>query len=99
MAHIEIYSTPLCPYCWQARWLLHRKKVAVTKIPIRMYLGVKLPTRAYRQMVERSGGDRTVPQIFVNGQYLGTEEQLAQLEAAGQLDAILAGNLPPPSPR
>jgi len=71
----------------------------VTKIPIRMYLGVKLPTRAYRQMVERSGGDRTVPQIFVNGQYLGTEEQLAQLEAAGQLDAILAGNLPPPSPR
>jgi len=64
-----------------------------------MYLGVKLPTLAYRQMVERSGGDRTVPQIFVDGQYLGTEEQLAQLEATGQIDEILAGKHPPPASR
>ncbi len=96
MPRIEMYSSPLCPYCWQARWLLRRKGVEVVKIPIRMYFGVKLPTLAYRQMVERSGGDTTVPQIFVDGAYLGTEEHLAQLDAAGELDGILAGDRPPP---
>lgn len=99
MPRIEIYSSPLCPFCWQARWLLRRKGVEVHKIPIRMYLGVKLPTRAFREMVERSGGDTTVPQIFVDGVYLGTEEHLARLEAAGQLNGILSGQRPVPAPK
>ncbi|MBT3344745.1 MAG: glutaredoxin 3 [Gemmatimonadetes bacterium] len=98
MTRIEIYSSPFCPFCWQARWLLHRKGVKAVKIPIRMYLGIKLPTRNLRQMVERSGGDHTVPQIFVDGKYLGTEEHLEQLEASGQLDDILQGRRPAPDP-
>lgn len=96
MAHVEVCSSPFCPYCWQARLLLYRKGVKIDKIPIRMYLGVKLPTRALKQMVARSGGDPTVPQIFVDGHYLGTDEDLVLLEKAGQLDDILAGRRPPP---
>ncbi len=98
MTQIEIYSSPFCPFCWQARWRLHRKGAKAVKIPIRMYLGIKLPTRNLRRMIERSGGDSTVPQIFVDGRYLGTEENLERLDRAGQLDAILQGRLPPPDP-
>ena len=50
-----------------------------------MILGWKPPTRAYRGMVERSGGCTTVPQVFVDGEHLGDEEVLQSLAESGQL--------------
>ena len=45
--------------------------------------------RNYKEMVERSGGQTTVPQIFVDGEYLGDEETMVALEKRGELDAAL----------
>ena len=50
-----------------------------------MILGWKPPTRAYREMVERSGGCTTVPQVFVDGEHLGDEEVPQSLAESGQL--------------
>jgi glutaredoxin 3 len=91
---VEVYTSPWCPYCWAVRRLLHRKGVTYTRIPIRMYLGVKLPTRNFRRMVERTGGDTTIPQIFVDGQYLGTDDTLFELEREGRLEERLGGGKP-----
>ena len=96
MPRIEVYSSPWCPFCWQARRLLASKGVDYVKIPIRMYLGIKLPTARYRHMVAATGGDGTIPQIFVDGRYLGTEETLDALDREGRLDDILAGRAPVP---
>lgn len=54
-----------------------------------LILGWKPPTRNYKEMVERSGGQTTVPQIFVDGEYLGDEETLQALEQRGELEAAL----------
>jgi glutaredoxin 3 len=94
LAHVEIYSSPWCPYCWLARWLLKRKGVAYQIRPIRFYLGIKLPTRNFRDMVERTDGDSTIPQIFVDGRYLGTDDTLQELESLGRLDDALRGGSP-----
>lgn len=96
MPRVEIYSSPFCPYCWRALLLLRRKGVACEKIPIRYFIGVRLPTRRFREMVARTGGDVTIPQIFVGGQYLGTDDDLSALDRAGRLDDILAGRSPVP---
>ncbi len=76
--------------------LLHSKGVAFTKIPIRMYLGIKLPTANLRTMTQRSGGDATIPQIFVDGRYLGTDDTLVDLDRQGRLADILSGKAPIP---
>ncbi len=76
--------------------LLRRKGVEFTKIPIRMYLGLKLPTANLRMMTQRSGGDATIPQIFVDGHYLGTDDTLEDLDRQGRLEDILRGKTPVP---
>jgi len=52
-------------------------------------MGWKPPVKNYKEMVERKGGQTTVPQIFVDGEYLGDEETMAALEKRGELDAAL----------
>ena len=42
------------------------------------------------EMLERSGGASTVPQIFIDGQHVGGSDDLAALDRAGKLDALLA---------
>lgn len=96
MPKVEIYSSPFCPFCWSARSILRRKGIDFEIRPIRFYLGVKLPTRTYRDMIARTGGDGTIPQIFVDGRYLGTDDTLEELDREGRLDDILTGRLPPP---
>lgn len=89
MAHIEIYTTPFCPYCQRAKALLTRKSVPFEEIDVMM-----APMRR-TEMERRAGGARTVPQIFVDGTHVGDSDRLMALEKAGELDAILG---PAPSP-
>lgn len=89
MAHIEIYLSRLCIYCWQARRILDAQGVSYQIKGVPMILGWKPPTRTYREMVERSGGCTTVPQIFVDGVHLGDEEALQSLDRQGQLQSAL----------
>ena len=83
MVEVEIYTTPLCPYCWRAKRLLEQKGVSFIEID----LWQQSARRA--EMVERAGGRRTVPQIFINGRGIGGSEELAALEARGELDRLL----------
>lgn len=84
MAKVEIYTKAWCPYCSRAMKLLASKGVEPTEYDIT--LGG--PQRA--EMIDRAHGRTTVPQIFIDGQHVGGSDDLAELERAGRLDAMLA---------
>jgi glutaredoxin 3 len=83
MAEVEIYTTPLCPYCWRAKRLLKKKSVPFAEIDLWAH-----PERR-TEMALRADGRTTVPQIFVDGRPLGGSDDLAALETRGELDALL----------
>jgi glutaredoxin 3 len=78
MRQIEIYSTQQCPYCVRARALLNEKGLAYREIDVSGDQGLM------RHMIRRSG-QRTVPQIFIDGEPVGGYQQLSQLAAKGGL--------------
>ena len=82
MAKFEIYTTPWCGYGARAKALLERKGAAYQETDV-MEDAVKRT-----EMRERSKRS-TVPQIFINGQHIGGSDELAALEQAGRLDALL----------
>lgn len=83
MARIEIYTTPWCGYCARAKALLERKGATFEETDVMEDAGRR------GEMRERSRRT-TVPQIFINGQHIGGSDELAALEQAGKLDALLA---------
>jgi len=83
MAKVEIYTTPFCGYCARAKGLLESKGVAYEEMDVMM------DDKKRSEMRERAKRS-TVPQIFINGQYIGGSDELAALERAGKLDALLA---------
>lgn len=84
MPKVEIYTKFLCPYCTRAKKMLAGKGVNFDEHDISM----GGPLRA--EMLERSGGKQTVPQIFIDGRHIGGSDDLAALDRAGQLDPLLA---------
>jgi glutaredoxin 3 len=78
-----MYSTGWCPYCDRARGLLQRKGVAFTEIK------VDEDTTSRDLMLKRSGGRRTVPQIFIGDRHVGGFDDLYALDKAGELDKLL----------
>ncbi len=83
MPDIEIYTTVVCPYCVRAKALLTRKGVAFREIDVSHDETVR------QTMMERAGGRRTVPQIFINGRHIGGCDDLYALDRAGKLDPLL----------
>ncbi|MFA6125043.1 MAG: glutaredoxin 3 [Sphingomonas sp.] len=83
MPKIEIYTKAFCPYCSRAMKLLASKGVTPEEYDITM----GGPKRA--EMLERANGGTTVPQIFIDGRHIGGSDNLAALERAGELDALL----------
>lgn len=83
MTDIEIYSTAICPYCIAAKRLLEAKGLSWREIRIDM------DRAALGSMLERSGGRRTVPQIFINGKYVGGFDELAKADHDGTLARLL----------
>jgi len=83
MSKVEVYSTTYCPYCVRAKQLLDAKDIDYTEID------VTGDDAARMNLVEKSGGRKTVPQIFINGQSIGGYDDLRALEDAGKLDAML----------
>lgn len=83
MAQVEIYTTMWCPYCARAKRLLGEKGVAFTEYDLD-------ETPAKRaEMVQRSGGGRTVPQIFIDDRLIGGCDDLYALDKKGGLDPLL----------
>nr|WP_111895098.1 glutaredoxin 3 [Acinetobacter sp. MB5] len=84
MAEVVIYSTTVCPYCVRAKQLLTRKGVAFKEIN----LSNEAP-EVRIELMQRTN-HRTVPQIFINDQFIGGFDQLYALEREGKLDPLLA---------
>jgi glutaredoxin 3 len=80
---IVMYSTAWCGYCQRARNLLERKAVAFREIK------VDEDPKDRETMLARSGGRRTVPQIFIGDRHVGGYDDLAALDRAGELDKLL----------
>lgn len=80
---IVMYSTAFCGYCQRARNLLERKGAPVREIKIDEDMAER------DVMLKRSGGRRTVPQIFIGDLHVGGYDELAALDRAGQLDPLL----------
>ena len=84
MVKVLMYCTAVCPYCDRAERLLKRKGVGeIEKVRVDLQPGLRVA------MMEDTGR-RTVPQIYINGIHIGGYDDLASLDQAGGLDAILS---------
>jgi glutaredoxin 3 len=86
MPDIEIYTWGHCPYCTRAKALLDAKGAAYTEHDI---TGDE-PARE-KMAAERTGGRKSVPQIFIGGRHIGGCDDLYALDRARELDALLKG--------
>ena len=86
MARVLMYSTAVCPFCVYAEQLLRRKGIQEIE-EVRVDLQPELRVT----MMEKTGR-RTVPQIYINDQYVGGYDDLASLDHAGKLDGLLAAS-------
>ncbi|NUP08769.1 MAG: glutaredoxin 3 [Polyangiaceae bacterium] len=90
-AEVVIYVTTYCPYCVRAKALLSKKDVP--------YQEVNVEERPdLRSWIAQKSGQRTVPQIFVNGRPLGGFSDIAALDQRGQLDPLLSRARTPEDP-
>jgi glutaredoxin 3 len=85
MARVTLYTTRFCPYCTMAKRLLAAKGVAFEEIDV----GGNLALR--QEMTSKANGRRSVPQIWIGETHVGGCSELCQLDAIGELDALLAG--------
>ena len=85
MSKVTIYTRAFCPYCSRAVSLLEKKGAEFTEIDA----GMDPDKRA--EMIQRSNGGRTYPQIFIGEQHIGGCDEMMAMDRAGKLDPLLAG--------
>lgn len=83
MPQIEIYTKKDCPFCHKAKELLREKGQEFIEIDVE-----KNPDKL-REMLERSRGRKTVPEIFIDGELVGGFDELRDLANSGRLDQLL----------
>ena len=83
MQKVTIYSTMFCPFCWRAKRLLELRGVSYQEIDI-MENPIRRP-----EMVRLSGGQSTVPQIFIGEKHIGGSDELVVLDRDGELGLML----------
>ena len=83
MANVEIYTWQRCPYCIRAKALLDSKGVKYTEYKL------DGDEAARDKMAERTGGPRSVPQIFIDDKHYGGCDDIHALDAKGELDPLL----------
>jgi len=83
MAVVEIYSKTYCPFCVRAKALLDQKSVSYQEIEIDKNPELR------PQMIARSNGSSTVPQIFINDVHIGGCDDLFELNYNAQLAPLL----------
>lgn len=84
MTKVEIYTKDYCPYCKSAKALLNRRGIKFTEYD------VLVDAEKYEEMLRRSKGGRTVPQIFFDDVLIGGSDDLHSLDRSGQLAILLA---------
>jgi glutaredoxin 3 len=83
-ATVEIYTWRTCPFCIRAKALLKDKGVTFTEYAI------DGDEAARDKMAERSGGRRSVPQVFINDHHVGGCDDIHALDRKGELEPLLA---------
>ena len=83
MKNVEIYTGPFCAYCDRAKALLNKKRVSFKEI------NLASDPNKMDEMIKKTNGMQTVPQIFVNGQHIGGNVELQTLENEGKLNSLL----------
>jgi len=83
MAKVEIYYWTTCPYCTRARALLNAKGIEYTGHDITGDEGARA------KMIERTGGPKSVPQIFINDIHIGGCDDLHAMDRKGDLDILI----------
>ncbi len=86
LADVEIYTKSTCPYCIRAKKMLDMKGVQYREYE------VAGDQAKLNEMIERSGGRSTVPQIFVDGRHIGGCDDLFSLEMDGKLADLLTSS-------
>ena len=85
MAKIEVYTTNICPYCDRAKQLLRKHNLSFEEINVSSNILKR------EEMLKRSNGRQTVPQIFINNQHIGGSDDLYALDKAGRLLSMITG--------
>lgn len=84
MAKVTVYTKIMCPFCVRAMSLLNEKGVEIEEI------AAGYDREKKQEMIERSGGRATFPQIFIGDRHIGGCDELMALERSGKLDPLLA---------
>jgi glutaredoxin 3 len=83
MAEVIIYTTNYCPYCTKVKQLFRNKGVEFSEIDLTNDETGRLV------LIEKAGGRKTVPQVFIDGKHFGGCDDLYSLDAKGELDSLL----------
>jgi glutaredoxin 3 len=83
MQPVTIYTKPFCPYCARALNVLRAKGAQITEIEASYDPALR------REMIERSDGGATYPQIFIGDRHIGGCDEMLALDRAGALDGLL----------
>ena len=83
MKNVEIYTGPLCVFCDRAKALLNKKGVSFKEI------NLASDPNQMDEMIKKTNGMRTIPQIFVDGHHIGGNDKLQVLENEGKLNSLL----------
>ena len=86
-AKIEVYSGDYCPYCVRAKSLLKQRSLEFIEYNVQQ----EPDKRA--EMMKRSNGGRSIPQIFINDKHVGGCDDLYALDKKGKLEEWLTSNL------
>ena len=82
MAKVVLYSADWCPFCVRAKRLLESKGISFEEINVDQHPGE-------RQRIMEKTGMRTIPQIFINDEFIGGYTELAAIDSSGELDKKL----------
>jgi len=83
MKKVVIYTGPICNFCSAAKHLLTKKKVNYEEID------VSDNPEKREEMLRKSNGMKTIPQIFIGEKHVGGYVELKDLENKGELDTLL----------
>ena len=83
MKKVVIYTGPMCNFCSAAKHLLNKKKISYEEIDI------GYDDKKREEMLKKSNGAKTIPQIFIEEKHVGGYVELKALENKGELDTLL----------
>lgn len=85
MAQVTMYCKNTCPYCTRAERILKDHGVRDLE-----KISIDVNREARAEMIERSGGRTTVPQIFIDDKHIGGCDDLQAIESSGELAQLLS---------